>query len=188
MKSLILSYLGNKETSVSGLSRILKKDGFKVHRLFLSGYLQAMADLGVLRVKEIPPSKVYTTSSRVEKNIYEVLGDKCRMLGLDDRETTSIAVYILQSLFHRPIFLQEVKGCGLGDVVLGKRVTGEERSEARKALLKSGFRLPTNDPAYLVDKEKGYDRIRDAILQEILIEKFKAQGLVLGPKQTRLRL
>jgi DNA-binding HxlR family transcriptional regulator len=188
MKNLILSYLRNKETSISGLSRILKKDGFKVHRLFLTGYLRAMADVGLLKEKSIPPSKVYTTSSRSEKNIYEVLGEKCKMLDMDDKEATTIAVYVLQSLFRRPIFLQEIRGCGLGDTVLAKRITGDERADARKVLLKNGYRLPGNDPAYMADKEKGFERVRDVILQDILIEKFKAQGLVLGPKQTKLEL
>lgn len=188
MKNLILSYLRNKETSISGLSRILKKDGFKVHRLFLTGYLRAMADVGLLKEKSIPPSKVYTTSSRSEKSIYEVLGEKCKMLDMDDKEATTIAVYVLQNLFRRPVFLQEIRGCGLGDTVLAKRITGDERSDARKALLKSGYRLPGNDPAYLADKEKGFEKVRDIVLQDILIEKFKAQGLVLGPKQTKLEL
>ena len=78
MKDLILSYLRNEETSISGLSRSLQKDGYKVHRLVLTGYLKAMADMGVLRQKEIPPSKVYTLTTGSERNIYEVVGDKCK--------------------------------------------------------------------------------------------------------------
>lgn len=188
MKDLILSYLRNEETSISALSRQLERDGYKVHRLVLTGYLKALADMGVLKQKEIPPSKVYTLTSASERNIYEVVGDKCRTLELDDKEAATVGAYVLQNLFHRPVFLHEIRQCGLGDIVLAKRISGEERTEARKALTKNGFRLPTNDPAYLVEKEETYEKAMDSILQEILVEKFRSQSLVMGPKQTRLDL
>jgi DNA-binding HxlR family transcriptional regulator len=188
MKDLIFSYLRDKETSISGLSRMLEKDGYKVHRLVLTGYLKALADVGMLKHKEIPPSKVYTVTSNSDKNLYGVVREKCKSLDLEDKEAATIGVYILQNLFRRPIFLQEIRQFGLGETVLAKRVTGDERSEARKKLIKNGFRLPTNDPAYLVDEEKDYEEIMDWILHTILIEEFKAQDLLMGPKQTRLEL
>ncbi len=188
MKDLVFSYLKDEETSISGLSRLLLKDGYKVHRLVLTGYLKAMADMGVLKQKEIPPSKVYMVSSKSDKNIYEVVGDKCKTLDVEDKEAATVGTYVLQNLFHRPIFLQEIRQFGLGDTVLAKRITGDERSEARKALTKNGFRLPVNDPAYLVEREKAYDEVTDSILQEMLIEKYKSQSLVMGPKQTKLEL
>lgn len=188
MKDLIFSYLKDSETSISGLSRLLQRDGYKVHRLVLTGYLKAMADMGVLKQKEIPPSKVYTLSSKSERNIYEVVGDKCKTLEIEDKEAATVGAYVLQNLFHRPIFLHEIRQFGLGDIVLAKRVTGDERTDARKALSKNGFRLPTNDPAYLVEREKGYEEVMDSILQEMLIEKFRSQSLVMGPKQTKLEL
>jgi hypothetical protein len=141
-----------------------------------------------LKHKEIPPSKVYTVTSNVDKNIYEVVRDKCRLLEVDDREAATIAVYILQNLFHRPIFLQEIRQFGFGDTVVAKRITGEVRSEARKKIIQNGFRLPTNDPAYLVDEAKDYEEIMDWTLHSILIEEFKVQGLLMGPKQTKLEL
>jgi DNA-binding HxlR family transcriptional regulator len=188
MKDLIFSYLKDKETSISGLSRALEKDGYKVHRLVLTGYLKALADVGMLKQKEIPPSKVYTVTSSSDKSIYEVVREKCRSLEIDDKEAATVGCYILQNLFRRPIFLQEIRQFGLGDTVLAKRITGEERSEARKKLTQNGFRLPTNDPAYLVDQEKDYEEAMDWILHTILIEEFKAQGLLMGPKQTKLEL
>lgn len=188
MRDLIFSYLKGEETSISGLSRLLQKDGYKVHRLVLTGYLKAMADMGVLKQKEIPPSKVYTLTTKSEKNIYEAVGDKCKTLDIDDKESATLGTYVLQNLFHRPIFLQEIRQFGLGDTVLAKRVTGDERLEARKALTKNGYRLPANDPAYVVEKEEPYEEFMDSIVQEMLIEKFKSQSLVMGPKQTRLEL
>lgn len=188
MKDLIFHYLKEKETSISGLSRMLERDGYKVHRLVLTGYLKALADVGMLKQKEIPPSKVYTVTSNSDKSIYDVVREKCRSLEVDDKEAATIGCYILQNLLRRPIFLQEIRQFGFGDTVLAKRVTGEERSEARKMLAQNGFRLPTNDPAYLVDPEKDYEEVMDWVLHMILIEEFKAQGLLMGPKQTKLEL
>ncbi len=188
MKDLIFTYLKENETSISGLARMLARDGYKVHRLVLTGYLKALADVGMLKQKEIPPSKVYTVTSNSDKSIYDVVREKCRSLEVDDKEAATIGCYILQNLLRRPIFLQEIRQFGFGDTVLAKRVTGEERSEARKMLAQNGFRLPTNDPAYLVDPEKDYEEVMDWVLHMILIEEFKAQGLLMGPKQTKLEL
>lgn len=188
MKDLIFHYLKENETSISGLARMLERDGYKVHRLVLTGYLKALADVGMLKQKEIPPSKVYTVTSNSDKSIYDVVREKCRLLEVDDKEAATIGCYILQNLLRRPIFLQEIRQFGFGDTVLAKRVTGEERSEARKMLAQNGFRLPTNDPAYLVDPEKDYEEVMDWVLHMILIEEFKAQGLLMGPKQTKLEL
>ena len=57
---LIAEVLKNGELSVSALTRELEaRRGAKLHRLEVTGYLKAMASLGILNSKRIPPSLVF---------------------------------------------------------------------------------------------------------------------------------
>ena len=106
LKDLILSYVKQQERSISSLAKVLQKDGFRFHRLFIAGYLKSLADMGVLREKEIPPAKVYTTSAHRERNVYESVGEKCRQSEANERRQARLAVAVLERLFRRPIFLR----------------------------------------------------------------------------------
>jgi hypothetical protein len=185
LKELIIKHLKEEEQSISGLSRSLEKEGYKMHRLVLTGYLKALSDLGVLKEKEIPPSKVYTTSALREKNIYEKVGEKCMGLNIKDDEKPEVAAFVLQKLFHRPIFLEEIKECGFDrNPNEDLRVTGEERREAKISLTSAGYKLPNNDPAYYIEND--YNEYFNEILHDILIETFKVKRLVHSTKQIKL--
>lgn len=183
LKNLIISYVKKEEKSISGLARQLNEDGFPIHRLFLTGYLRAMADLGVVKEKQIPPSKVYTTSAHRERNIYEVVGEKCRLTELSDRERASLAVFVLESLFKRPVFLQELRECGFEEVS-AKSVKGEERTEARRLLLKSGIEIPGNDPAYTSGEDM--EDPASEVLRDLVLDRFDIHHLRVDTKQTKL--
>jgi hypothetical protein len=156
-----------------------------MHRLVLTGYLKALTDVGVLREKEIPPAKVYTTSAHRERDIYEIVGEKCLALNVKEDQKPQIAIYILQKLFHRPIFFEELKQCGFKEVVEdAEQITGDERREAKAALTKADVHLPYNDPAFLVNKD--YEDVFYEVLSDIMIETFKAKRLVVGTKQLKL--
>jgi len=185
LKDLIIKYVKEEERSISSLSRRLEEEGHKMHRLVLTGYLKALTDVGVLREKEIPPAKVYTTSAHREKNIYEAVGEKCRALNFDYDEKAQVAIYTLQKLFHRPIFFEELKQCGFKEGVEdAEQITGDERREAKAALTKSNVNLPYNDPAYIIKKD--YDNIFLDVISDIMIETFRARRLVIGTKQLKL--
>ncbi len=184
LKELILSYLKRSEASISGLARNLAADGYKLHRLLLTGYLRALADMGYVREKEIPPSKVYVVASGRERNLYELVGDACRDLEPDERKAASLAISVLQRLFHRPIFLREVQECGFPRGYESLIVDQEEREESRKKLMKVGIKIPISEPAYKV-AEKRDDR-REEILTQLILERFAASELVMATKQTRL--
>jgi DNA-binding HxlR family transcriptional regulator len=185
LKDLVIKYIKEEERSISSLSRRLEEEGYKMHRLVLTGYLKALTDVGILREKEIPPAKVYMTSAHRDKNIYEALGEKCRALNVDGDEQAQVAVYIMQRLFHRPIFFEELKQCGFKEPVDdAQQITGDDRREAKAALTKANVHLPYNDPAYLVNKD--YEDIFFDIMSEIMIENFKAKRLVVGTKQLKL--
>ena len=77
LKDLVVSYLREQERSISALTKQLRADGYPFHRLFVTGYLKALADAGILREKDIPPAKVYSTSAHREPNLYELVGSRC---------------------------------------------------------------------------------------------------------------
>jgi DNA-binding HxlR family transcriptional regulator len=185
LKDLIIKYVKEEERSISSLSRRLEGEGHKMHRLVLTGYLKALTDVGVLKGKEIPPAKVYTTSAHREKNLYEIVGEKCKAMNLTEDERAQVCVYILQKLFHRPVFFEELKQCGFKEGVEdAQQVTGDERREAKAALTKAKVHLPYNDPAYLVSKD--YDEIFMDVLSDIMTETYKSKRLVIGTKQLKL--
>ena len=81
LQDKILDYLREGEDSISGIHRKLERDGYKLHRLVLTGYLKALADVGILKEHEIKPSKVYSWRSKVKKrSIYEIIGEKVKKL------------------------------------------------------------------------------------------------------------
>lgn len=183
LKNLIISYVKEEERSISGLARRLKEDGINIHRLYLTGYLRAMADMGVVREKQIPPSKVYATSAARQKNIYETVGEKCLSCEVEDGRKSALAVSVLESLFKRPVFLQELKECGF-DEVRATSVKGEERSEARKKLLGIGIEIPGNDPAYTVGG--AYQEPMEVVLRDLVLDRFDIHHLRVDTKQVKL--
>ena len=184
LKDLVISYIRDQERSISALTKQLGADGYSFHRLFVTGYLKALADVGMLREKEIPPAKVYTASAHREANLYEMVGDRCREAAADEAAQSRLAVATLQRVFRRPVFLRELREAGFSGSVDAPAVQKEEREEARRALAKLGLQIPTNDPAYRVEERR--NDARDAILCDILVDRFGLAPLVLDTKQMKL--
>jgi hypothetical protein len=184
LKDLVVSYVRDQERSISALTKQLGSDGYSFHRLFVTGYLKALSDVGILREKEIPPAKVYTASAHREENLYEMVGERCREAAPDEPGQTRLAVATLQRLFRRPVFLRELRECGFPGGVDAPTVAKEEREEARRALAKLGLQIPTNEPAYRVEERR--NDARDAILCDIIVQRFGLATLVLDTKQMKL--
>jgi hypothetical protein len=184
LKDLVVSYLRAQERSISSLTKQLKQDGYSFHRLFVTGYLKALADVGMLREKDIPPSKVYTTSAHRDPNLYELVGSRCREAAKDEADQVRLAIGVLQKLFRRPIFLREVRECGFAAAIDAPQAPREERDEARRGLVKLGLQLPTNEPAYSVPERRS--EVRDEILYDLIVQRFGMGNLVLETKQTKL--
>lgn len=188
LKEKILEYLKDDELSISALTRKLNEKEFMIHKLTLAGYLKALEDMRVLKHKKIPPSKVYYISKTKEKTIYEAIGDKIKSLEKTPAEQAQITLFSLQKLFHRAIFYNEMKRCGF-DTIDANRVTGDDRAEVRKKLIKSGFKIKTNEPLYSIENNEDneeYHKILDNLILELLIEKFKIKALILETKQIKL--
>lgn len=184
LRALVFKHLRDADKSISRLSRDLEKDGFKLHRLVLTGYLQALAETGVLREKDIPPSKVYSVTSSRMQDVYESIGEKLLKLEPHKARRSRMAVFVLQRLFRRPVFYEELKRCGLGPPKKFRSVTAEERAEARKLLENAGVPVPPSDPCYLVAEDfskEVYD-----LLSDELIERAGLRGLRMETKQVKL--
>jgi DNA-binding transcriptional ArsR family regulator len=184
LMELILEEIKDGGKSISALSRDLKEKGLDMHKLVLTGYLKALADLGMVREREIPPSKVYTSSSTRKKSIYEHIGENARDLGRSEMERASIATYAMQKLFKRPVFLDEIRKCNIDAAPEAKGIGGDERSDAKKIITKAGYKLPFNDPAYMVQGSMDAELV--SILQEIVIQEMRISTLVAKTKQLTL--
>lgn len=184
LRDLVMSYLRDQESSISSVARQLHRDGHRFHRLFLTGYLRALADMGMVREREIPPAKVYTVASRHEKNIYEAIGERCRARAASEEEAAATALAVLQRLFRRPIFSRELKACGFSSGPKIHEIDGPRREEARKALLKVRVQIPTNEAAYFMERDT--NGVRDEIITQVLLERFAVTDLVVGTVQGKL--
>ncbi|MCK5562294.1 MAG: hypothetical protein KAJ51_16965 [Thermoplasmata archaeon] len=185
LKDIVLEDLKEDPKSISKISRTLEGKGYKFHKLILTGYLRALEDFGFVKAKDFPPSKVYQTSIPHKKDIYESIGDKASSLPLSKSDQSEVALYILQKIYRRPIFQQELIRCGFRvEDITAEEVKGEERIESKVILTKAGVKLPRNDPAYLTTKK--YERENTQIISDIFIESFGIKSLIREATQSKL--
>ncbi len=184
LRELVLEILKRDPASISGVCRELNSRGVKLHRLELTGYLKALADMNVLKSKDIKPAKVFSVSASRDKNMYEMVGEACCgiVTTADDRAT--LAAYSLQKLLRRAVFDMEVKRCGLEGVVEGRKATSEERAEAKVVLTRLGYKVPNSDVPTVVEKDLDEPYLR--VLAEIVVERFNARQFLKETTQTKL--
>ncbi len=187
LRLVILDIIKEDGKSISAISRELEKRGFELHRLILTGYLRAMTDLGVVREREVPPSKVYTPAKGKEGDIYRLIGDGARGIAGDEEAAGRLTLYALCKLFHRPIFQEELDRAGLGSAPVGRLATKEERLEAKQLLSKSGFKIPDSSKAYVLEDAELEPRYCE-LLARILIGERDLTYLIRETKQTKLSL
>jgi len=184
MKELVLEILKKDAASISGVSRELTERGVKLHRLELTGYLKALADMNVLKEKDIKPAKVFSLSSTREKNLYELIGQASANNALTADERATLASYSLQKLFKRAVFDMEIRRCGLDGLVDGRRASQEERAEAKVVLSRMGYKIPNSDVPIIVEKD--LDQQFLSVIAEVVIERFNARSYVKETVQTKL--
>jgi hypothetical protein len=184
MKELVLEILKKESASISGLSRELAARGVKLHRLELTGYLKALADMKVLKERDIKPSKVFSISVSREKNLYETIGESCGRYGRTEDERATLAAYSLQKLFKRPVFDMEVRRCGLGGVVDGRKATNEERAEAKAILTRMGYKVPNSDVPIVVEND--LEEQFAQVLADVVVEAFNVRSFLKETTQLRL--
>lgn len=184
LKELVLEILKKEQMSISGVSRELSAKGVKLHRLELTGYLKALADMNVLKEKDIKPAKVFSASATREKSLYELIGEFSAVHAKTSDERATLAAFCLQKLFRRAVFDMEVRRCGLEGVVDGRRATQEERSEAKAILTRLGYRVPNSDIPTVVERDLTQQFL--LVLADVVVERFSARAYQRQTTQTKL--
>ncbi len=184
MKELVLEILKKDQMSISGVYRELASKGVKLHRLELTGYLKALADMNVLKSKDIKPAKVFSASASRDKNLYELVGESCSEYAKTADERATLAAFCLQRLFKRVVFDMEVRRCGLEGQVQGRRATPEERTEARTILTKLGYKVPNSDIPIVVEED--LDQKFLMVLADVVVERFNARPYLRQTTQLKL--
>ena len=185
LKQIIISMLSEDGRSISYLSRELKKQGFDVHRLTLTGYLRALSDMNVLKEKDVPPAKIYTPVKGREKDIYLKVAEQSKILALD--KYPELTLYALYKLFKRPIFKEELERAGIFEFSPGVQAKEEEIADARKFMQKTGFKIPTSSKAYVPINED-LDDMFHILLVQMLVSDSECSYLVKETKQVKLDL
>ncbi|MCD6371078.1 MAG: hypothetical protein J7L63_06260 [Thermoplasmata archaeon] len=174
LKDIIIELLGKDGRSINSLSKELEKMGIRKHRLILTGYLQAMADMGILRERIIKPAKVFSVQPNKKRSIYEIIGEKAK--DIDEDKASDIALYTLYRLFKRPIFMRELEKCGVGVPYHKEKIYGDERKKALLQLLNEGMNIPKNNSAY--QPTENYEEEYIQILSELLVEAYDLKNYV----------
>ena len=184
MRELVLEVLKRDPSSISGVSRELAAKGVKLHRLELTGYLKALADLGILKEKDIKPAKVFSVSPLREKSFHEMVGEACSAVADYPEERPTLAAFCLQTLFRRPVFDMEIRRCGFEGVVKGRKATSEERSEAKSSLARMGYKVPNSDVPTVVEDDLEDKYLR--VLSYIVVERYLLGSYIRETTQTKL--
>jgi len=184
LKSLILDSLPEDGMSISALSRLLKEKGIKMHRLELSGYLKALSDIGVLRERDVKPSKVFSPLQSKKKSLYDFLGEIVRREEEDEDKRASLALLIMNRLFRRAVFDRELRLCGLTGAPASKRAADKERADAAAVVSKAGIKIGGSDVALV--PTGNFSPVCNRIVVDLLIEMAGLRQLVAETKQKTL--
>ncbi|MGD1060611.1 MAG: hypothetical protein ABR879_04055 [Methanomassiliicoccales archaeon] len=187
LRLVILDIIKEDGKSISAISRELEKRGFELHRLILTGYLRAMTDLGVVRERDVPPSKVYAPIKGKEGDIYKLIGEASRQVAGDEDAAARLTLFSLCRLFHRPVFQEELDRAGVSGGPVGRAATREERLETKQLLTRSGFKIPDSSKAFLLD-DKELEPQYCELIARVLISERDFAYLVMETKQTKLSL
>lgn len=170
LKDRITEILRGDGKSISEIFKEISiEDETKIHRLFLTGYLCAMADYNILKEKYVKPSKLYFLIRKDETSIYKAVGE--RVANDHEDKRAEEALYILFTLLDRPIFETELEKAGISGNIKGKRLDRKERKKLQNRISGKGMRIPTDADAYI--PTSNYPALAIRVLGDIISEKFE---------------
>ncbi|MCL4447185.1 MAG: hypothetical protein M0Z77_11135 [Thermoplasmatales archaeon] len=179
LKDRIVDILRGDGKSISEIYKeINMEDETKIHRLALTGYLWAMADFNVLKEKYVKPSKLYFLLKKDEKSIYELIGEQTVNETPDKRGEEIL--YILYTLFDRPIFDIELERAGITGNIKGKRLDKRERKKLIGKVDIKGLKVTTDSDAYLPLPSALYPALAMKVLSNIISEKYEVKREKMG--------
>ncbi|MEM3676268.1 MAG: hypothetical protein QXV22_04335 [Thermoplasmataceae archaeon] len=143
LKDQVISILGTEGKSIVGLQRVLSELGIRENRIFLSGYLKALVNVGILQEKEMKPSKVYSVNTSKSRDIYDIVGEVARSSLSGD--PGGIALMLLNFIFNRPIFFREIERCNVDPPSSYRKVMHPRRIDLVKKLSNLGIVVPQNN-------------------------------------------
>ncbi|MEM3612134.1 MAG: hypothetical protein QW620_08455 [Thermoplasmata archaeon] len=190
LKDIILEILrDNAEKSINQIHRELsqRQDAGSPHRLMVTGYLQALADMGLLSEKRVPPAKVYTLSPTYRRDIYTTLRRIIEQRGYAGERAVEIYVYILHKIFKRPVLEDELLFVNFTDFSALKAVTlsNDERKEIVQRMKRMKYNVEA-DRAFLPTKNHEQEMLE--ILSILVLEDYGVKLLSLERKTKQGKL
>lgn len=185
LKDLIFEILTSDGKSISALSRELENNGIVMHKLILTGYLRALADLNLLKEKDIPPSKLYVPVKVRDWDIYELVGECSRNL-CHGSEADLLITHTLCKLFKRAVFMEELKKAGVREQPGFEQASREEKQEAKKVLQRTNLKVADSSPAYFYNNDEKFAEIYDDLLTQMLNQLIEINQYAKQTKQTTL--
>jgi len=176
---ILMECLGRDGISISALAKELESKGFKHHRLILTGYLRAMTDMGYLKERDIPPSKIYLPMKQLPDSVYEQVGKACRKVSGDPDE---LILFTLYKVFKRPVFESELKASGVNRPV-GRPVTEEEMNESKKILRRAGNTVSGQNA--VIPSADLSEKLSEVLIT-IFLDSTESRHLIAETKQSKL--
>ncbi|MCX8174161.1 MAG: hypothetical protein N3F63_06125 [Thermoplasmata archaeon] len=192
LKDIILEILkNNAEKSINQIHRELmqRQDAGSPHRLMVTGYLQALADMGILSEKKVPPAKVYALSPTYRRDIYSALKRIIDQKGYEGERAVEVYAYILNKIFKRPVLEDELLFANFTNFNTLKVVTlsQEERREITQRMRRMKYNVEA-DRAFLPNRN--HEEEMQEILSMLLLEDYgvKILSMERKTKQGKLQL
>jgi hypothetical protein len=143
IQNTIVQILRNDEMSISRIKKELEIRKQNMHRLTLSGYLTAMVDEDILKVKEIKPSKVYSINQKGTVSMYKKIGKVVREIHRENQGDQCLG--LLYHLFKRPIFIRELELCEVDLPRNYRRSISPKKGQFIRSFQEMGIEIPETD-------------------------------------------